>query len=109
MNMTWYRYSVRLGQNLNTKETYKLLSDDYDEEEIDIDCHEWANNFGSNNFDYGFEEVDRPPKAWLIIKIDSERKKISEMEKRIKIYDDVLKVELRKDKIERLKNIINNV
>jgi hypothetical protein len=107
--MTWYKYWATLGHNAILKETYRLLSDDYDEEEIDMDCHEWAINFGSNSFEYNFEKIDRPSKAWLIIKIDSERAIISEMEKKIEIYNEILKIELRKDKIEKLKNIINNI
>jgi hypothetical protein len=107
--MTWYRYWATLGHNAILKETYRLLTDDYDEETIEIDCHDWAEKYGSNSFKYNFEVIDRPPKAWLIKKINSERLRISEIEKKVKIYDEILKIDLRKDKIKRLRNIINNV
>ena len=108
--MKWYRF-WKMVQGRLVGEDYRQFSDRFCEDENNLkeEAQYWADEIpGGENYGYryGFEEVENPPKEYIIKKIDSTRRSIASLQKQLEDYEFTLKTYSVKAKIDKIKDNI---
>ena len=108
--MKWYRFWKKV-QGHDVGETYRQFSDKFCEDVNNLkeEAQYWADEIpGGENYGYkyGFEEVEKPPKEYIIREIGYTRRSIANLQKKLEDYEFVLKTYSVKAKIDKIKDNI---
>jgi len=103
--MRWYRVWKTYSSGSN--ETYLNFNDESSIEHIEYEIVDWGEldgNGSNNGYSLHYEQVECPPKKWLLNKKQRHIFDIEINKKNIKLIDEFLKKYERKDKLEKLIN-----
>jgi len=108
--MKWIRFWKKV-QGRDAGEDYRQFSDEFCKTESNLqeEAEYWAESIpgGSNyGYRYGHEEVEKPPKEYIIKEINQTRRSIASLQKQLDDYEFVLKTYSVKAKIDKIKNNI---
>ena len=108
--MKWIRFWKKV-QGYDAGETYRQFSEEFcdDESNIKEEAQYWADEIpgGQNRgYRFGFEEVEKPPKEYIIEEINETRRSIASLQRKLEDYEFTLKTYSVKAKIDKLKDNI---
>ena len=109
--MKWYRYWVTaMGEMVF--ENYFFFPTSFTTEEIKDNCETWAvkkTDMQYTYYSYDFEEVEIPPKKWLLKEIETNTLRTIALNTKNEMYQKIIEEHYRlNDKIVKLKNNISD-
>jgi len=108
--MKWYRFWKKV-QGYEAGEDYRQFPNHASEKDLILpECEFWAKYCvsGGSNVGYrlGFEEVEKPPKEYIIKEIKKLKKSMGKSQDKLDEYEFILKTYSVKAKIEKIKDNI---